>query len=176
MNVLYKTKRIVTSSKGFTLAELTVTIAVLSILAAVVLSVLNPFAQLQKAQDGKRKSDLEQVQRTLEQYYQDYNQYPASSGSPNYRIKDKGGLDVIWGTVWVAYNTTLPKDPGTPSKHYAYVVSADLQSYQLYASLDRGAQDPQACNNGNACVNMTVSGTACGGTCNYGVTSPNTTP
>ncbi len=171
-------KRISNRSKGFTLIELIVVVGILSILAAGSIVALNPVAQFQKANDSRRKSDLSQVQKTLEAYYQDNGKYPLSSvSSPLYRITVPPGSTVIdWGKSWQPYMNLLPKDP-TASKNYVYYSTG--QSYYLYASLDRGSSDPGACNSGNACSSLTINGisfNACGGTCNFGVSTPNVTP
>ncbi|HSX08901.1 MAG TPA: type II secretion system protein GspG [Candidatus Saccharimonadales bacterium] len=165
-----------TLAKGFTLIEMLVVLAILGLMAGVLLVTLNPSAQLQKSNDAHRKSDLEAIQRALELYYQDTGSYPASSVS--YQIAP-GGTAVAWGsTSWSAYIDPLPKDPIAANK-YAYYSPAGGQSYYLYANLQRAGNDPGACNKGLACASIggTVpSGISCGGVCNYGVSSPNTTP
>lgn len=159
--------------KGFTLVELLIVIAILGILAVGLIAIVNPAGQLQKAQDSKRKSDLSQVQKALETYYQDNRVYPDS-------INNKIGFNnqsINWGTSWAPYMTTLPKDP-TSSKQYVYYVSSDRQTYYLYASLDR-VTDSQACfSTGNPCSSATANsvGTACIGNCNYGISSQNVSP
>ncbi|MBF8249684.1 MAG: putative General secretion pathway protein GspG [Candidatus Levybacteria bacterium] len=151
--------------RGVTLIELLVVIAVIGILAGGVAALVDPVAQIQKANDSRRKTDLNQIQKAFEVYYQDYGKYPDSSG---YIIAGK-----TWGSPWTPYMGNLPEDPSS-SKNYAYVMS-NGQSYYLYASLDRGASDPQACNGGSPCANAGLA--SCGsGTCNYGVSSPNVSP
>lgn len=153
---------------GFTLIELLVAIAIIGILAGSLFAVLNPISQFQKANDSKRKSDLKQIQNALELYYQDNNAYPLSEVSNS--VNQIKGFP--WGSPWPPYIGTLPKDPSSPSKNYAYSVSSDGQTYYLYASLDKSG-DSQQCNGGNACASL-PSGTTCGtGTCSYGVSSPN---
>ncbi|MGA2911511.1 MAG: prepilin-type N-terminal cleavage/methylation domain-containing protein [Candidatus Levyibacteriota bacterium] len=160
-------------NEGFTLIELIVVIGILGILAVGALLVLNPLAQFQKANDVRRKSDLAQIQRALEVYYQDNNKYPIVATAP-YQIPG-----VSWGNSWQPYMDVLPQDPSS-SKNYVYY-SPSGQSYYIYASLDRGSNDPAACSGGlcsapaNSSINMQ---TACGsgGDCNYGVSSPDVTP
>ena len=148
------------ASIGFTLIELLVVVAILGILAVGVMVLLNPVAQIQKARDAQRKSDLAQIQKVLEAYYNDNGRYPLSTGvqgtwanclitSPDtytqYRIAAPLGTNCIdWGTSWVAYNTSLPKDPLSTNK-YVYNVSSDGQTYYLYAHLERGYRDKQNC-------------------------------
>jgi general secretion pathway protein G len=165
--------------RGFTLIELLVVLGILGILAAALLVTINPVAQLQKGNDARRKSDLESTQRALELYYQDNGSYPPSSSS--YTITNSG-ISVNWGSSWQPYIATLPKDPSSTDAYVYYSPpSSNGQSYYLYASLQRGANDPDVCNGGSACKSIQAGGgfpaaTACGATCNYGVSSTNVSP
>lgn len=140
-----------------------------------IMVLLNPVAQIQKARDAQRKSDLAGLQKTLEAYYSDNGYYPASSAG--YKISPPSG-DVDWGTIWTAYETAIPSDPSS-SRYYVYYSNSTGQSYWLYTSLERGGNDPQACyGNGAACANIAGQGitSTCGEVCNYGVSSSNTSP
>lgn len=162
---------------GFTLIELVIVVGILSILSIGALAVLNPVAQFQKADDARRKSDLSQIQKALEVYYNDNGKYPPDFSSSDYRIKGLNGNVVSWGSSWQPYMDVLPKDP-RPSKNYVYFSSSDGQSYWLYASLDRGT-DPALCNSGSTCNSLSsngISAAACGSTCNFGLSSPNVSP
>jgi len=166
--------------KGFTLIEMLVVLGILGVVASVLLIEVNPIAQIQKANDARRKGDLETMQHALELYYQDNGSYPTSSG--DYKILNSSGVTINWGSPWQPYMSTLPKDP-LPANTYVYFspTSGSGQTYYLYANLQRGSGDPQACNKGNACTSLTgnagfPSADACGGTCNYGVSSPNVSP
>ena len=184
------------SQKGFTLIEIITALGVLAVLASIALVVINPVAQFQKAQDARRKSDLAQIQRALEAYYQDFGQYPSFTGccqtsSPGefpFTINTGEGdrNDAIeWGTTWAPYMDILPVDPNS-SKFYVYWSDANngFQTYRIYASLDRGDSDPDACNNGLACSSVPIpDGSSAqltcglsGQICSYGVTSPNVSP
>lgn len=171
-------------NKGFTLIELIVVIGIIAILSAMIITILNPLEQFAKARDAQRKSDLSQVQKALEQYYQDTGSYPASTNAFNIIGLNSGTIS--WGTSSVnnwPYMNLLPQDPDN-SRTYVYYSTG--QSYWLYTSLERGMKDPQACNKGNACTSLGGSGTptqnSCskGGNngiiCNYGISSPNTAP
>jgi len=140
-----------------------------------VVSIMDPVGQFQKARDARRKSDLSQLQKALETYYNDMGQYPGSSA--DYKIKANATTTLNWGSTGWQYMATLPKDPSGPL-NYVYYSPAGMQSYYLYANLERGAKDSQACPLGNACPSATTNGvgTKCGvpsAKCNYGVTSPN---
>lgn len=164
-------------SRGFTLVELIISIAIFAILSGIVLAALDPFTQFQKANDARRKSDLTQIQKSLESYYQDYGKYPSAS---DYKIvgtnKDGTIGGISWGDPWTPYMNTLPKDPKSSNK-YVYVVSSDNQTFYLYASLDRGGKDPQACKtDGTPCTNAPTDVTCGSGICNFGISSANTSP
>ncbi|MBI2195694.1 MAG: type II secretion system protein GspG [Candidatus Levybacteria bacterium] len=163
--------------KGFTLIELILVIGILSVLSIGAIAVLNPTAQFQKASDARRKSDLSQLQKTLEIYYDDNGKYPPHFDTTDYRIEGLDGNAVAWGTSWQPYIDVMPKDP-SGQKAYVYFASSNGQSYWLYASLDRDT-DISACNKGDACNSLSsngISATACGETCNFGVSSPNVSP
>ncbi len=70
---------------GFSLIELLVVVAVLGVLAAILIGVLNPAGLFGQGRDSRRLSDLTTVQAALEQYYAENGSYPASipgAGNP----------------------------------------------------------------------------------------------
>lgn len=180
------------SNKGFTLIELLVVIGIIGTMSAMLIAILNPLAQFAKARDAQRKSDLAQIQKGLEQYYQDTGHYPNPNSS--YEIIGINSGAVAWGASdtnnW-PYSNTMPKDPDS-SRSYVYYSTG--QSYWLYTSLERGLQDPQTCNKGSSCSEFSTppspnpvtnpvfpNADACGNgnpqiVCNYGISSPNTAP
>jgi type II secretion system protein G len=158
---------------GFTLIELLVVMAILGILATVGLSSFRS-SQL-KSRDAKRKSDLEQVQRALEMYHNDYGRYPESEGG---KIKI-GGSALTWGGAEMTdgntlYMKELPGDPtGNPEYCYVFEAGPPAIGYKLYAKLEN-SQDPHCI--GGICSPPSAD---CGGLTkayNYGVTSSNLEP
>lgn len=153
-------------SSGFTLIELIVVIAILGILAGIGLTSFR--TSQMKSRDAKRKSDLEQVQRALEMYMNDYSNYPTSAGG---KIVLPGGA-LTWGTSEfkdskdTIYIKQLPGDPrGSPEYCYVYDVGPPIV-YKIYATLEN-SEDPKATLNVNC---------GAGEGYNYGVASPNTVP
>src|SRR5258708_13026190 len=73
-------------SSGFTLVELLTVVGIVGILLVAAILILNPVAQFQKANDAKRKSDLTQIQKALETYFNDYEKYPPNPTPPSYKI------------------------------------------------------------------------------------------
>ena len=163
-------------SSGFTLIELITVVGVISILAVIGITALDPMSQFQKSSDARKKSDLSQIQKALETFYQDAGRYPENPGIGDYRIKsnDASGTTIDWGAPWQPYMNLLPKSPDSSS--YVYYVSDDGQAFYLYASLGRGGKDAQACHtDGSKCDNAPDDAN-CGGICNYGATSSNVNP
>lgn len=170
---------------GFTLIELVTVIGILALLASATIAIINPVEQFRKAQDAKRKSDLAQIQKALEVYYQDYRHYPYTcDGQISHDPEcSPGSIDIKeWGKEWTPYIELLPKDP-SESKNYGYWTdNDDPQSYAIYASLDRAENDKQACNPDaptTPCQNSTGDPViSCGADaiCTYGVSSPNISP
>jgi len=170
---------------GFTLIEILIAVAIVGILASATLAAINPLEQIKKSNDARRKADLTEIQKALDMYYQDQGRYPASSG--DYKISVNNQI-IEWGSKWAAgngqpYMVKVPADPvGGKSYIYFSPPGSNGQTYYLYANLERGDKDPQACNNGNACSSFSTGGqgfppgTACSPVCNFGVSSTNVSP
>ncbi len=148
------------------------------------MAVVNPLEQFNKAADTRRKSDLAQIQKALEVYYQDYGRYPyrCTTTINNIQVSQisksatcNATNIITWGEDFRPYIDILPIEQKR-AKTYGYYVDSTGQSYALYASLDRGSKDPQSCSQGVACTNAAANNIRCGGICNYGVSSPNIAP
>lgn len=117
-------------SKGFTLLELLVVMAIVGILT--VLSVANFMSARERAKDAQRKSDLKQIQNALELYKMDQNPvaYPADGSFlvPPNSCWSSGGSDCT-GNVYMNK---------TPDEQYFYERSTELE-YTLAACLDNEA-------------------------------------
>ena len=112
--------------KGFTLIELLIVIGVLGVLATVLLIIIDPVKQLQRARDTKRKANIAQIQQALELYRADRNVYPGSLPLCN------GNL-IVSGVTYLRGMPCDPKD-GTA---YVYTPSASpILSYTIRACLE----------------------------------------
>jgi len=152
--------------KAFTLIELLVIIVIIGILATVGLG--NYMSSQVKARDAKRKSDLSQIQKALEMYYNDKGKYPLSGSLPDEVGKIMGcevdGDEVCeWGDSWQGSEVIYIKEmPDDPRGQYCY--DSGETDYKLYAVLENTKD-------------QSIGSYVCGGdTYNYGVSSPNITP
>jgi type II secretion system protein G len=107
------------TNKGFTLIELLVVIAIIGLLSSVVLASLN--VAKEKARDARRASDLIQLERALQFYYDDNGTYPTVAYTePNYFHNGNmtGGLV----TILDGYINPPPNDPLRESGRAYYYV------------------------------------------------------
>lgn len=118
---------------GFTLIEIVVVLAILSVLIGVVITGLNPSAQLEKARDATRLHDLSQIKVALDTYYNDKKCYPVKSsfffGSP---FKSADGATL--------YMQKVPQDPTRGGRAYTYQTKEGDTCPQwnvLYAALEK---------------------------------------
>jgi len=170
-------------NKGFTLVELLVVMAILGVLVTLVAGGFRT-AQV-RGRDSKRKSDLKEIANSLEVFYSDHNEYPDANGGLIQACQydpAMGSGDCTWGASEFTdgatiYFKTLPEDP-VSSQNYVYRVqeiadNANNQKYQLFAKLEN--PEDQNCLGGD-CANSPVAHSCGADTCNFAVTSSNTTP
>jgi len=139
MKIKLKIKNQKVKNKGFTLIELLVVIAIIGILATLLMS--NFIGIRQRARDGKRKSDLSQIQAALEQYRADNGSYYMGNLTCNSTFTSPTNVNIV-------YMKKVPCDPFEQSgqSYYNsgsyYYSSPDGIKYTLGACLEN-ASDPQ---------------------------------
>lgn len=158
-------------SKGFTLVELLIAIAVVGILATVLIVAVNPAKQLQKSRDTGRKAALKTLQTALEQYYQDNGNYPVSATNPCVSSYTTGcwmttnstPSNNLLGPYAASYIKAMPSDPsqngsncangGGSHRILAYSSPAGGASYIISARLEN-LSDPQVTSlpSGSTCI------------------------
>lgn len=146
-----------TRASGFTLIELLVVIAIIGLLSSIVLASLNT-ARI-KARDGKRMTDIHNIQAAIELYRLSNTSYPNCSrttggafpGDPsgvyaNTPTGSANSMTCLATSLVPAYMSKLPQDPKNisadlTSPSYAYdqwcnVFSSGTGDYRLWASIE----------------------------------------
>jgi type II secretory pathway pseudopilin PulG len=128
--------------KAFTLMEILIFIALIALLATALLTSLNPFSQIQKAWDAKRKKDLEVLNKAFEDYYNDKGCYPLPEevcypGTIKNVCQGVGSSRTVRSKIcyicgneappekfdnFKSYLSKIPCDPEHPKKNYLYEV------------------------------------------------------
>lgn len=130
-------KKTLKNPNGFTLIELLVVIFIIGILAGLV--VVNFNDARKKARDVSRKTDLQNIKKALNLYYNIFGKYPDSSEG---KIIGCGTVAAVsaceWGEVWQrgteAYMNPLPAD--TSEDRAYYYSKSDADNILLRAELE----------------------------------------
>ncbi len=117
--------------RGFTLAEVLVTLAIIAVMAAVLLPSLN--SQLSKGDAGRMAQDLTNIQTGAQAYLADVHRYPASmtqlttalSGTPTDLLGSTipPGLLAKWKGPYVAKDVVSATSVGTISPAFTKVTN-----------------------------------------------------
>lgn len=139
---------------GFTLIELIIGITIILILIVMAVLLLNPIAQVSKAEDSKKKTDLKRIQIAWEDYYNDHNCYP--TGVP------------ACAEPFIPYLDQFPCDSRGENYNYYPEDIACPQEYRFYVKLQNiKDMDIEKVNCQNGC------GPGGSSLYNYGISSAN---
>ena len=142
-------KQMMKQRRGFTLIELMIVIAIISMLT--VLGGANYITSQKRARDSRRMGDLEQVRAALEMYRTDNGDYPTATGA-NGSDRFKSLYTVLHADP-VYLNKELIDPLNSGANKYEYWTNNI--TYQLCAELE-----------------VTISGTCSHGSGNYSVENP----
>ncbi len=105
-----------TSVRGFTLVELLIVISIIGILVGIVVIAVDPAALIQRSNDTKRRSELNQIKTALQLWFNEKNSYPVAGAdaldvlSPDYmRAKPSTlGYTVTYNVSGADYDAAVP--------------------------------------------------------------------
>ncbi|MFA6554631.1 MAG: type II secretion system protein [Candidatus Paceibacterota bacterium] len=122
-------KKYFSNNKGFTLVELMVVIAIIAILTGVI--IVSVSGARGKARDGKRVSDISQIQLALEQYFDRCRVYPATLALTATHTNCPVGVTLA------TFIAVIPKDPVSASNYdYAVDNATTPLDYVLHTTLE----------------------------------------
>ena len=138
--------------RGLTLIELVVVISMLAVLIILSLSYINPFTQLDRAGDARRKEDISQIKTALDSYYNDHGCYPTT---------------LPFGSNWsensVVYMREIPQDPDCttdPNKCYVYKYSGTCPQWNVVFTKLSIQPVTGSCQLASSCVPSDYSGSS----------------
>ena len=115
-------------SKGFTLIEVLIVVAIIGLLASIVLVGYGSFRS--RGRDTRRVADLNEAQKGLELYYLKFQYYPAVAASDSWSSLKNSLVSAGIGV------NNISNDPLAPNRTYKYGASSDFQNYVLAATLE----------------------------------------
>ena len=134
------------NSRGFTIAEIVVVIAVISLISSII--AVNASKSRSLARDGQRVSDLTAIQNALNLYFADNKKYPAAINT---------GLISL-------YISQVPKDPNGSDYKYAGIDNSSPASSDTCESYHLGAVMENAGNSGlGQDTDLNILGNLCAG-------------
>ena len=119
-------------NNGFTILELIIVISVLMIIFSTVYINLNPVTRKKSARDSLRLSNLNEIERVINEYFLDNGKYP---GEDNV-------LYVSTTVNWIPipniykYISKLPVDPGENFYYYKH----DISTYEVNVVLENSSE------------------------------------
>jgi len=152
-------------NKGFTLVELMIVMSIIVIMAIIAVSIINPTSLVGRANDAKRKSDLNKIKRGFEEYYNDKGLYPVSG---SWNTESNCGKKIINSETDIGkYITSWPCDP----KGGVYEIVSTGKYFIVLANLDN--KSDKDIPDGWYDSNFKLTDGVNRDTANYGVSSPN---
>lgn len=141
-------QRVKNSPSGFTLIELLVVIAVVGVLAGAIISIINPTAQLARARDVQRKTDIKEIKQAVEEYFIIIGSYPPTAAA-NWVFSTSADP---WIPSLASFMNKIPEDPinnaTTPwaltPNNYSYAYKSDGTFYEIVSRLEN-SEDSDRC-------------------------------
>lgn len=151
----------VNESKGFTLIEILIMIAVMVVLAAILVIVVNPVKIVEKSRDSSRLSDLAAISTALDLYLADNRNFNGLKVGTVY--ESTLGTRKIDGTGWIPLPlttitsgtpiSTLPVDPKNNKAlgfYYRFGANLAAKTYEIDCALENSENlDKQSADGGN---------------------------
>lgn len=121
------------NKKGFTLIELMVVIALIGILASVILASFT--AVRARNRDGKRVSDIREIEKALSLYQIENNTFPIPT-DPDEEVILSSEDEISAVLENAGHISNVPTDPQHPATSYTYQTNAQGSTFTLSFCLE----------------------------------------
>jgi len=133
MRKKYLMKAMPTGRQGFTLVELLIVIALISILSVAVLATINPIEQANKARDASMQNDAAEVLNAYERMYANNQQYPwmafgatkLAVGASMVVSSKMLGFGICYGDSTAEYTDVGACNTSNSDNQYGLLITAD---------------------------------------------------
>lgn len=142
------------NSKGFTLIELLVVIGILGVLAAVVLTAIDPLEQFARGRDSGRLSTVDQLGHATQAYYTQNNAYPTANVTWMTTLQSDGDLKNLPSNATYTANGAVNPVCGAGFNQNQYCYAASATDAVIYTKVESRSNCNKA-NSGVACTNAT---------------------
>lgn len=130
-------------NKAYTLMELLIIIALLILFAFLAIVLINPYAQMQKGNDSKRKYEVSEMSRIFDEFFNDYGVYPDDSQACYNDASQENDVCACFicgadpaSPSFHPYFSTLPCDPQHPAQNYLYEYQCSGKKwFKIYTKL-----------------------------------------
>ncbi|MBI4114870.1 MAG: prepilin-type N-terminal cleavage/methylation domain-containing protein [Candidatus Niyogibacteria bacterium] len=131
------------NSRGFTLLELLVVVAIIGLLASLVSAFVS--SARERSRDARRLSDVDAFKKALEFYVTSNGRYPSSEGGgPPWKNSCEDGPDWIPDIVAAGYIQALPLDPvNSVNEDICYFYRSNGSDFKLAAFMERDENKAQ---------------------------------
>lgn len=140
---------ILSTTEGFTLMEILLVISLAAMIILALLILINPKKQFDRAQDGKRKQELTQLAKSVEEFYNDNERYP-DAPEICYTAEEVDGQTCSCSICGIdpaspdfsPYLRPLPCDPSHPNQGYLYQYECTTKKwFKLYGQLSDDSEN-----------------------------------
>lgn len=130
-------------TRGFTILELLISVAIIAILSAITMVLLGGIKE--KNRDAKRMQDIHQLQNALNLYYANHSRFPIFATPTNIT-----GTDTFSGEIeGDGVIPETPTDPLYPAQAYIYESSANGSTFTVTFCLETDTIEGYATGCGN---------------------------
>jgi len=116
---------------GFTLVEILVVMSILAVMTVILIGILNPVVLIGRANDSRRKSDLNKIRTAFEEYFNDKGEYPSTTDVYQWNVAANCGKSI---DEMKKYLSSWPCDP--KKQPYRIAINTNPRWFKIVTNLE----------------------------------------